>query len=138
MPNGKGKHLDFDDRCEIEEMLKDGESFRCIARRIGVSPTTISNEVKANRTFGAPRVATNNAQTRCSRCSECRVVMLCDRCTSKAASCKRRGKIYCFDICKQYTQHSCAKLRRMPFVCIPCNKQRVCSYARARYVASKA
>lgn len=28
MPKEKGKHLDFDDRCEIEEMLKDGASFQ--------------------------------------------------------------------------------------------------------------
>ena len=49
MPEEKGKHLTFDDRCEIEEMLKAGESFRAISRKLGVSPTTISNEVRSNR-----------------------------------------------------------------------------------------
>ena len=50
MPEEKGKQLTFDDRCEIEEMLKTRESFKAIACRIGVSPTTVSNEVKLNRT----------------------------------------------------------------------------------------
>lgn len=138
MPKEKGRHLDFDDRCEIEEMLKDGASFRSISRRLGVSPTTISNEVKANRTFGAPKAVTSNAQTRCSRYSACRIVMLCDACTSRAASCKRCGKLYCFDICKEYTQFRCAKLERAPYVCSRCPKRRACSYAKARYIASKA
>ncbi len=43
MPQRKGGHLVFDDRCEIEEMLKDGKSFREIARKLGVSPTTVSS-----------------------------------------------------------------------------------------------
>lgn len=138
MPKEKGKHLDFDDRCEIEEMLKDGASFRCIAKKLNVSTTTISNEVKANRTFGAPKAITGNAQTRCSRYSECRIVMLCDRCASKAASCKRCGKVRCYNICKQYSQFRCSKLEHAPFVCSRCPKRSMCCYAKARYVASKA
>lgn len=138
MPKERGKHLDFDDRCEIEEMLKDGASFRCIAKRLNVSTTTISNEVKANRTFCAPKAITGHAQTRCSRYSECRIVMLCDKCTSKAASCKRCGKVYCYDICKEYTQFRCPGLEHAPFVCSRCPKRRMCCYAKARYVASKA
>ena len=138
MPKEKGKHLDFDDRCTIEEMLKDGASFRCIAKRLNVSTTTISNEIKVNRVFSAPKDITGNAQTRCSRYSECRIVMLCDKCTSKAASCKRCGKVYCFNICKEYSQFRCAKLEHAPFVCIRCPKRRMCCYAKARYIASKA
>lgn len=114
MPKEKGKHLDFDDRCEIEEMLKDGASFRHMAKRLNVSATTISNEIKANRTFSAPKAITSHAQTRCSRYGECRIVMLCDRRTSKAASCKRCGKIRCYDICKEYTQFRCPRLERAP------------------------
>lgn len=138
MPKEKGKHLDFDDRCEIEEMLKDGASFRCIAKKLNVSTTTISNEVKANRTFSAPKAITGNAQARCSRYSECRIVMLCDKCASKAASCKRCGKVRCYNICKQYSQFRCSKLEHAPFVCSRCPKRRMCCYAKARYIASKA
>lgn len=138
MPKEKGKHLDFDDRCKIEEMLKDGASFRCIAKKLNVSTAAISNEIKANRMFGAPKAITGNAQTRCSRYSECRIVMLCDKCTSKAASCKRCGKIHCYNICKEYTQFRCRELEHAPFVCSRCPKRRMCCYAKARHIASKA
>ena len=49
MPSEKGKCLTFDDRCEIEELLKARTSFRKIAHKLNVSPTTVSNEVKLNR-----------------------------------------------------------------------------------------
>lgn len=34
MPKKKGKHLNYDDRCDIEDMLKHGSSFREIARHL--------------------------------------------------------------------------------------------------------
>jgi len=42
----KGKHLSYDDRLIIQLRLKDGHSIRSIAREIGCSPTTVSNEIK--------------------------------------------------------------------------------------------
>lgn len=138
MPEEKGKHLTFDDRCEIEEMLKDGASFRAIARKLGVSPTTVSNEVKLNRSFGKPRERPEKAQSRCARYGKCRVVMLCFKCTSGAASCKRCPKKRCYDLCKEFDPFSCEKLESAPFVCTSCPKRGYCTFAKARYTASKA
>ena len=42
----KGQHLTYDERMLIQIRLKDGKSQKAIAREIGCSPTTISNEVK--------------------------------------------------------------------------------------------
>lgn len=42
----KGKHLSFEERVIIQLRLKDGVSIRSIAREIGCSPTTVSNEIK--------------------------------------------------------------------------------------------
>ena len=42
----KGKHLSYDDRHTIQLRLKDGHSIRAIAREIGCSPSTVSNEIK--------------------------------------------------------------------------------------------
>lgn len=42
----KGKHLSFEERVIIQLRLKDGFSIRAIAREIGCSPTTVSNEIK--------------------------------------------------------------------------------------------
>lgn len=53
------------------------------------------------RDFQRAQAATPNAQARCARYSECKIAVPCDECTSKAASCKRCKKVYCFDICKE-------------------------------------
>lgn len=42
----KGKHLTFEERCIIQIRLKDGCSIRAIAREIGCSTSTVSNEIE--------------------------------------------------------------------------------------------
>ena len=42
----KNKHMDLDDRIEIQECLYKGMTFKAIAKRIGKDPTTISKELK--------------------------------------------------------------------------------------------
>ena len=42
----KGKHLTFEERIVIQIRLKDGCSIRAIAREIGCSPSTVSNEIE--------------------------------------------------------------------------------------------
>lgn len=101
MPKGKGKQLTFDDCCEIEEMLKAVESFRAIAHKLGVSPTTVSNEVKSNRTLFTTKKTPTAAQARCSGYAGCRIVSLCAACKSGASSCKRCKLKRCYDICKE-------------------------------------
>lgn len=138
MPEKKGAHLTFNDRCEIEDMLKEGDSFREIARKLGVSPTTVSNEVKLNRVFFKPKAMPTKAQSRCSKYQDCIKVALCPLCSSQAAACKRCGKKRCWDICKEFDPHTCKERERAPFVCTHCFKRAWCTFEKARYVASKA
>lgn len=42
----KGRHLSFKERIIIQLRIKDNYSIRAIAREIGCSPTTVSNEIK--------------------------------------------------------------------------------------------
>ena len=42
----KNKHMELDDRIEIQECLCKGMTFKAIAKRIGKDPTTVSKEVK--------------------------------------------------------------------------------------------
>jgi len=44
----KNKHMTLDDRIEIQECLSKGMTFKAIGKRIGKSPTTISQEVKTH------------------------------------------------------------------------------------------
>ena len=69
MPEKKGARLDFDERWEIEDMLKESSPFREIARKLGVSPTTVSSEVKLNRAFFKPK-AMQSARRSSARSAE--------------------------------------------------------------------
>lgn len=42
----KGKHLSYQERCQIAILKKEGYSNRAIAKSLGRSPQTIHNEVK--------------------------------------------------------------------------------------------
>ena len=42
----KNKHLNLDDRCKIQLMLDNKESFSSIATALGKDPTTISKEIR--------------------------------------------------------------------------------------------
>lgn len=44
--NKKNKHMQLDDRIEIQECLNKGMTFKAIAKRICKDPTTVSKEVK--------------------------------------------------------------------------------------------
>ena len=138
MPKKKGAHLGFDDRCEIEDMLKEGASFREIARKLEVSPTTVSNEVRLNRVLFKPKAMPQKAQARCAKYRGCTKVALCPLCSSRAAACKRCGMKRCWDICRECDPHTCARRERAPFVCSKCGKRAYCTFEKARYVASKA
>lgn len=138
MPEKKGKHLSFGDRCEIEDMLKEGSSFRKIARKLKVSPTTVSNEVRLNRVFFKPKALPAKAQSRCSKYQDCTKVALCEMCLSYASACKRCGRKRCWDICREFDARSCKQRERAPFVCTKCRKRGYCTFEKARYVASKA
>ena len=135
MPKKKGAHLGFDDRCEIEDMLKEGASFREIARKLEVSPTTVSNEVRLNRVLFKPKAMPQKAQARCAKYRGCTKVALCPLCSSRAAACKRCGMKRCWDICREFDPHTCARRERAPFVCSKCGKRAYCTFEKARYVA---
>lgn len=133
MPKKEGAHLGFDDGCEIEDMLKEGASFREIARRLGVSPTTTSNEVKLDEVFSKPTALPAKAQSRCSKYQDCTKVALCLSCSSYAVARKR-----CWDICEGFDPYACEQRERVPFACTKCRKRAYRTFGEARYVASRA
>ena len=51
MDYSKNKQLDLSDRIVIETGLYNGDSFKTIAKSLNKHPTTISNEIKNNRTL---------------------------------------------------------------------------------------
>lgn len=47
----KNKHLLSDERIRIEELLKEGRSFKAIANELGKSPTTVSREIRSHTIY---------------------------------------------------------------------------------------
>ena len=138
VPERKGCHLTFDDRCDIEEMLAEGKSFRAIAKHLDVSPTTVSNEVRLNRDLFLPKRSLVSNTSRCGNFGKCNVTRLCSVCVSRASCCKRCKKVSCIRICPDFEEYECSRLKKAPFVCEKCIKKRYCALMQARYKASSA
>ena len=136
MPKGKGKHLDIADRVLIEQRLKEGASLAQIARDLGVSTSTVSREVKQNRTFYLTKSSAAH-HVLCVHYADCSVMGLC-RIQCKRTLCKKCSSSLCANLCAEYEERTCECLDRAPFVCVLCKKRGHCGYRKAKYSARDA
>lgn len=109
------KHLSLTSRCMIEQYLAFGYSFREIALKTGYQPSTISREVRNNRTFVTPK------SPHCEGYREC-----------------RSRKNNCGEQCERFVVSHCPKLDKAPFVCNHCPNQDFCRKEHAYYQARQA
>ena len=111
----KNKHLNLDDRCKIQLMLDNKESFSSIAAALGKDPTTISKEVRNHlqyRKVGAYHLTYNACAKRvscpkshiCTECHASRKYTLCRRCS------------LCNAFCKDFEKETCRHLLKPPYV----------------------
>ena len=135
MPRGKGKHLDISDRVTIERSLKEGDSLSQIARVLGVSTSTVSREIRQNRTFYLVRSSIKREL--CVHYGECAVTGLCDVGCARTA-CKRCRSNQCTLLCPEWEERTCDLLGRAPFVCGTCRRRANCKLRRAKYSARDA
>lgn len=142
MPESKGKHLDIDDRRIVEDGIRDGLSAREIARRLKVSPTTVTREVLANRTVRPPKRKDMTASKRCARYADCqRSGDACASCVSwkRTLTCRRCHAAKCFESCDEFELRMCEKTQSWPYVCTCYTLDRDgCFLPKCRYVASEA
>lgn len=141
MPVEKHKHLRYEDRCVIEDGIRDGLSAREIARRLGVHPTTVTREVLANRTVKVPRRKQMSASKRCTKYRECQKYEdLCAPCISTGQhACRRCKAIKCFDACPDFELRMCDTVAGWPYVCTCYNLDRdYCMFPKCRYRAREA
>ena len=109
----KNKHLLSDERIRIEELLKEGRSFKAIANELGKSPTTVSREIRSHtitKNVGSPGCPYNNCKHRFS----CTSSFLCKECgfrrfRSHCNQCK-----LCNSVCSRYVPDSCRLLGKLP------------------------
>lgn len=130
--SSKGCHLTILERIFIEDSLTQNMSLLEVARRLSKDPTTISKEVKRNRSIRGSR----NANVTCHFRSGCRKRGLCkENCTMTCYKCRY---VNCYRVCPDYTPKICPRLKRYPYVCNGCMKSNGCMLVKYDYSARTA
>ena len=105
------KHLTLEDHIVIERLLAHGFRFSEKATRLSKSRTTISREVKKNRTFKARN------GNHCIHRKSCDLPTTCSQeCHKRTRSCRVR----CGDCnihCERFQEDICPGITKAPYVC---------------------
>lgn len=121
--------LDMTDRIAIETGILLGDSFKKIASNLGRHPSTISGEVKRNRTFIGGSFFHGND---CKFAKTCTHRQVCGKseCSRKCSACQIRN---CHDHCSSYLPRSCKRPKSPPYVCNRCTQRGSCVLDRYIY-----
>lgn len=96
--SAKNKHMNLDDRLEIQGCLDRGMAFKAIARRIGKDPTTVSKEVKKHFTVKPAAVrkpAHDGALTESKPCPLLlKAPFVCNPCKKRYSACAYQKQLY--------------------------------------------
>lgn len=131
------KFLSYDNRLEIQKGLKESESFKSIAKRLGKDPTTISREIRKHLSevaTGYPGFPFNECKNRFN----CRKKGVCGKnCHFKSAHyCKLCRD--CNNECADFIKEICSARFRVPYVCNGCVTIGKCSLMKNIYDAEHA
>ena len=126
----ENKHLTLDERNFIEQELSKNTTFREIAKTLGRDPTTISKEVKKHR-IRKEGQAIHVGFNHCARRYNCHRKNLCkDTCNKECRHC-----IHCNNMCSDFEDGICLRLKRAPFVCNSCSEKYGCKLTKYYYRA---
>lgn len=128
------KQLTLSDRVAIEAGLCTGKSLRQISEGIDRNPTTISREIKNNRSFIRGSFYMNND---CKYARYCAQKHVCSNedCDIQCVKCRHYN---CRDGCPKYIPLKCIRIERPPYVCNRCPKKDKCNKNRYIYSAKLA
>ena len=126
--------INLSQRTVIESGIYQRLTLTEIAKKIGMSVTAVSNEIKLNRT---PSNGSKPNGNDCRFANECEEKNLCFN-----FDCKRKC-VWCFDfncreLCNKYDNSPCSVLQKPPYVCNICNRRRKCKCDRFYYIANQA
>lgn len=134
------KHLTFQERIRIEELLDKQFSINMIAKDLNKSRSTIAREIQRNRyKVSEPSYKIHT----CVHKKGCERMHVCGE-----ESCKRYCS-QCFNVCntpkcKDYSPQQCRIIENAPFVCNGCNRFEItfgadaCRYYKFKYQAKRA
>lgn len=119
----KNSQMTLSDRITIEIGIEQKETFKEIAKKLGRHPTTITNEVKTNRTFIHGNYPGGND---CKYARKCMVQHICTENKFCDYRCKLCNLINCHDLCDRYESIRCEKWESLPYVCNTCHQKKLC------------
>lgn len=130
------KHLTLENRTLISNMLNQQESFKQIARALGIADSTVSREIRNHLEFkktGGYGRPFNSCKHRFS----CSASFLCTSCSSsRQKNCRFCDK--CSLHCPDFVEQKCERLSRPPYVCNGCTDRMKCTLEKCFYSASSA
>ena len=139
MAKEKGKHLTRENREVIEDGISQGASARKIAKRLNVSPSTVTREVKNHRTPKSRKLAKRQSSN-CVHYRDCqRSGSVCDRCTTHLITCKACRTRNCAERCPDFERRQCPHTQHWPYICPQgCIKRACCHFPKYHYDAGDA
>lgn len=119
-------------------MLKIGTSIYQIAIALNRSPSTITREIKANRTQTSLRNWFNKRypDNNCQNVATCNIAHLCKVCNGTIQACRQCHK--CNAVCDAYEPVFCSQRDRSPWCCNGCSKRHRCHFVKYDYRAKEA
>lgn len=139
---GNYKHMNLDDRVEIQKGLKEGKSFAEIGAIIGRDGSTISKEIRSHlvvketgtrsRPYN-PCIHRKNCQHEGDICGEmCIQAYLWHR-SKYCCVCED-----CYKRCREFKEETCRLLMKPPYTCNGCKGVRSCTLKKKVYDAKEA
>lgn len=129
------KHLNYEDRLDIQAGLNQGKSLTAIGKEIRKDRTTIGREIKA-RAIPSKDALGND----CIYRYDCDVIKKCsykETCFRKGKRCKSLCWL-CKEGCLDYEKEVCERLNVAPYVCNGCKNRKACHLSRVIYDAKSA
>lgn len=128
-------HLTEENREVIEDGIRNGNGARHIGRRIGFSGSTVTREVKANRTVKRPKSSKRHPAFACARHRDCdRVGYACEGCGTAYTACKKCRNRDCTATCPDFELAMCPTTQKWPYVCPDgCRKRAHCGFPKCSY-----
>lgn len=128
------KHLNESQRRIISHYLDLNSSLFNIANIIGKHSSSISREIKNNRTLVTTKAKKIN---KCGNYNICLIKHLCNDCLN--GKCKFCSRKQCDVFCSEFTPiPNCKKTKKFPFVCNGCQQAKDCKLPKYFYNASNA
>ena len=124
----KNAHLTLSERIIIESSLRDGMSFKQIAREVDKDPSTISKEIRSHF-----KVVEKDTFNPCRHRKDCKHFSdLCNPCKHKWGKFCRQCN-GCYTRCPDFEELKCLKLQKPPYVCNGCKERSGCKLKRHLY-----